>query len=42
MNGAMALGRLAEQRKQPAAWVCLSLVEEALEHQDDIRFSRRR
>lgn len=35
-----ALERLSEQRKQPLAGVSLSLIEQALEYQEDVYFSR--
>ena len=35
-----ALERLSRQRDQSVAGVGLSLVEEALEHQEDLHFSR--
>ncbi|MFN8543766.1 MAG: hypothetical protein U0807_06125 [Candidatus Binatia bacterium] len=35
-----ALERLSEVRKQPVAGVSLSLIEQALEYQEDVYFSR--
>ena len=35
-----ALERLSGERKQSVAGVGLSLIEEALEHQEDLHFSR--
>ena len=35
-----ALERLSVQREQPVAGVSLSLIEQALEYQEDIHFSR--
>jgi predicted DNA-binding protein len=35
-----ALERLAEARNQPVAGVTMSLIEQALEYQEDIYFSR--
>jgi len=35
-----ALGRLAEERGQPVAGVGASLIEQALEYQEDVYFSR--
>jgi predicted DNA-binding protein len=35
-----ALGRLANERGQPVAGVGASLIEEALEYQEDVYFSR--
>lgn len=35
-----ALERLSEQRSQPVAGVGLALIEEALEYQEDLYFSR--
>lgn len=35
-----ALERLAAMRSQPVAGVSLSLIEQALEYQEDIHFSR--
>ena len=35
-----ALGRLANERGQPVAGVGASLIEEALEYQEDLYFSR--
>lgn len=35
-----ALERLSAQRNQPVAGVSLSLIEEALEYQEDLYFSR--
>ena len=35
-----ALGRLADERGQPVAGVGASLIEQALEYQEDVYFSR--
>jgi len=35
-----ALERLSAQRNQPVAGVSLSLIEQALEYQEDLHFSR--
>jgi predicted DNA-binding protein len=35
-----ALERLSAQRNQPLAGVSLSLIEQALEYQEDVHFSR--
>ena len=35
-----ALERLSEKRNQPVAGVSLSLIEQALEYQEDVHFSR--
>ena len=35
-----ALERLAAERHQPVAGVTLSLIEQALEYQEDVHFSR--
>ena len=35
-----ALGRLAQERRQPVAGVGASLIEQALEYQEDVYFSR--